>query len=166
MQKFALITIFTLINSLILLQNLNNFVSFKTPVVERRLIQMKRPVAAPALLVLSSVIFMIESKTDQIIEMSRWRGRFTGNISQNPWVGKDMGIPIYFPRIGQKYSHTLGNLWKLVSDISELCGFFNSIDFYRKPTVWEYISFPHNILIVWNFALPILCGLFRFRNNF
>ena len=84
MQKFALITIFTLINSLILLQNLNNFVSFKTPVVGRRLIQMKRPVAAPALLVLSSVIFMIESKTDQIIEMSRWRGRFTGNISQNP----------------------------------------------------------------------------------
>ena len=70
--------------------------------------------------------------------------------------GKDMGISIYFPCIGKKYSHTLGNLWKLVSHIWELCGFLNSIDFYSKPMVWEYISFPHNIPIVWNFTLPII----------
>ena len=31
--------------------------------------------------------------------------------------GKDMGILIFFPRIGKKYSHTLGNLCKLVSHI-------------------------------------------------
>ena len=79
---------------------------------------------------------------------------------------KDMGIPIYFPWIGKKYSHTLGNLWKLVSHIWKLCGFLNSIDFDSKPMVWEYISFPHNIPIVWNFTLPILCGLFGFHNNF
>ena len=36
--------------------------------------------------------------------------------------GKDMGIPIYFPWTGKKYSHTLGNLWELVSYIWELCG--------------------------------------------
>ena len=70
--------------------------------------------------------------------------------------GKNMGIPIYFPWIGKKYSHTLGNLWKLVSHIWKLCGFLNSIDFDSKPMVWEYISFPHNIPIVWNFTLPII----------
>ena len=37
--------------------------------------------------------------------------------------GKDMVIHIYFPWIGKKYSHALGNLWKLVSHIWELCGF-------------------------------------------
>ena len=51
---------------LFLLQNLNNFVSFKTPVVERWVIQMNRPVAAPAILVLSRVLFMIESTTAHI----------------------------------------------------------------------------------------------------
>ena len=80
--------------------------------------------------------------------------------------GKDMGIPTYFPWIGKKYFIALGNLWKIVSHIWELCGFFNSIDFYSKPTVWEYDSFPHNIPTVWNFTLPILWGLFGFCNNF
>ena len=74
--------------------------------------------------------------------------------------GKDMGILIYFPWIGKKYSHTLGNLWKLVSHIWELGRFLNSIDFYSKPMVWEYISFPqyshsmklyitHTLWIIW-----------------
>ena len=49
-------------------QNLNTFVNFKTPVVERRLIQMKRPVAASVLLFLSRVLSMIDRKTTQI----RW----------------------------------------------------------------------------------------------
>ena len=80
--------------------------------------------------------------------------------------GKDMGILIYFPWIGKKYSHTLGNIWKLFSHIWEMCGFLNSIDFYSKPMIWKYISFLHNIPIVWNFTLPILCGFFGFRNNF
>ena len=75
---------------------------------------------------------------------------------------EDIGIPIFFPWIGKIYSHTLGNLWKLNSHIWELCGFINSIDFYSKPMVWEYISFPQNIPIAWNFTLPILCGLFEF----
>ena len=79
---------------------------------------------------------------------------------------KDMGIPIYFPWIGKKYSHIFRNLWKLVPYICELCEFLNSMDFYSKPVVWEYISFPHNIPTVWNFTLPILCTLFGFRNNF
>ena len=61
----------------------------------------------------------------------------------------------------EKYSHSLGNLWKLVSHIWELCEFFNSIDFYSKPIVWEYVSFSHNTLIVWNFTLPRLCGLLQ-----
>ena len=80
--------------------------------------------------------------------------------------GKDMGIPICFPLIGKKYSHTSGNLWQLVSHICELCGFFNSIYFYSKPIVWGYISFSNNISVVRNFGLPILCGLFGFCNNF
>ena len=46
---------------LFFLHNLNNFVNIRTPVVERWLIQMKRLVAAPALLVLSRVLFTIES---------------------------------------------------------------------------------------------------------
>ena len=87
------------------------------------------------------------------------------NISKSK-SGKDMGIPTYFPWIGEKYFHILGNLWKLVSHISELCRFFYSIGFYSISIVWEYISFPNNIPIVWNFTLPILCGLFGFRNNF
>ena len=66
--------------------------------------------------------------------------------------GKDMGIPKYFPWIGYKYSHTLGNLWKLVFDIWEPCGFLNSIDFYPDPIAWEYISFPQTIPIAWNFT--------------
>ena len=87
------------------------------------------------------------------------------NLSES-MSGKGVGIPIYFPWIRKKYSHTLGNLWKLVSHIWKLCGFFNSISFYSNSTVWEYISFPHNIPIVWHFTLPILCELLGFRNNF
>ena len=87
------------------------------------------------------------------------------NLSKS-MSGKDMGIPIYFPWLGKQHSHTLGNLWKLVSHIRELCGFLTSIDFYSKPIVWEYISFPDNVPIVWNFTLPILCGLSGFPNNF
>ena len=79
--------------------------------------------------------------------------------------GKDMGIPIYFLWIGEKYSHILGNLWKLVSYIWELCGFLNSIYFYSRSTVWEYISFPHDISTVWNFILPIHIG-FVISSNF
>ena len=56
---------------LFLLQIPNSFVSFKTPVVERWLIQMKRPVAAPALLVLSSVLLMIDGTTVQIELVSK-----------------------------------------------------------------------------------------------
>ena len=78
--------------------------------------------------------------------------------------GKDMGIPIYFPWIRKKYSHTLGNLWRLVSHISELCGFFNSTEFYSKPIVWEYISFHQNIPIVWIFTLPVLIFTNFLRN--
>ena len=70
---------------------------------------------------------------------------FTGKISQNPWVEK-MCIPIiYFPWIGKKYSHTLRNLWKLISHIWELCGFFNSTGFYSNPIVWEFsVPIPHH----------------------
>ena len=50
--------------------------------------------------------------------------------------------------------------------IWELYWFFNSIDFYSKLIVWEYISFSNNIPIVWNFKLPILCGSFGCRMNF
>ena len=73
MQKCVLITIFTLINpfTCFFLHNLNNFVNIRTPVVERWLIQMKRLVAAPALLVLSRVLFTIESTTPL---RSGWRG--------------------------------------------------------------------------------------------
>ena len=39
-------------------------------------------------------------------------------------------------------------------EIYKLCGFLNSIDLYSKPIVWEYISFPHNIPIVWNLHQP------------
>ena len=74
------------------------------------------------------------------------------------------GYSIYFPWIGKKYSQTLGNLWKLVSHIWELCGFLNSIEFYSKPIVWEYISFHHNIPIVWIFALPVLIFTNFLRN--
>ena len=66
----------------------------------------------------------------------------------------------------KKYFIALENLWKIVSYIWELCGFFNSIDFNSKPTVWEYNSFPHKIPTVWNFTLPILWGLFGFCSNF
>ena len=45
---------------LFLLQELIKFVGFKTPIVERWLIFMKRLVAAPVLLVLSRVSFQIE----------------------------------------------------------------------------------------------------------
>ena len=48
----------------------------------------------------------------------------------------------------------MGNLWKLVPNIWELCEFLNPRDFNPKPIVWEYISFPHNIPTVWNFTLP------------
>ena len=58
---------------LFFLHNLNNFVNIRTPVVERWLIQMKRLVAAPALLVLSRVLFTIESTTPL---RSGWRGRW------------------------------------------------------------------------------------------
>ena len=51
---------------LFLSQNLNNFVSFKTRVVERWLIQMKGPVAAPTLLVLSHDLFTTESTNAHI----------------------------------------------------------------------------------------------------
>ena len=73
--------------------------------------------------------------------------------------GKDMGIPIYFPWIGKKYSHTLGNLWKLVSHIWELCGFLNSIDFYEFFIIFKSIQFPWygNILV-----FPIIFPLFTF----
>ena len=51
---------------LVLLQNFNNFVSFKITVVARWLIEKKRPVDAPALLVLSRVLFLIDRIYTQI----------------------------------------------------------------------------------------------------
>ena len=62
---------------LFLLQNLNNFVSFKTLVVERWLIQMNRPVAAPTILVLLLVLFMIESTTAHV-EVARKVASYRG----------------------------------------------------------------------------------------
>ena len=91
---------------------------------------------------------------------------FTGKISQNAWVGKIWVFSLIFHELGKKYFIALGNLWKIVSYIWELCGFFNSIDFNSKPAVWEYNSFPHKIPTVWNFTLPILWGLFGFCSNF
>ena len=55
-QEFNIITIFTLINSFTYLffnKKLNNFVRFIIPVLEEWLIQVKRLVAAPTVLILS-----------------------------------------------------------------------------------------------------------------
>ena len=100
-------------------------------------------------------------KEDKKEKSLRNRGLKHGKNLSKSMNGKDMGIPTYFQWTGKKYSHTLWNLWKLVSNIWELCGFLNS-----KTIVWEYISSPHNIPLVWNFTLPILCGLFGVCNNF
>ena len=43
------------------------------------------------------------------------------------------------------YSHALGNLWKLVSHISESSGLPNSINFYSKLILWEESSFSYDI---------------------
>ena len=56
---------------LFLLQNLNNFISFITPVVERWLILVKRLVDAPAFLVLSCVLFMIDRTTAQVEKVKK-----------------------------------------------------------------------------------------------
>ena len=92
-------------------------------------------------LVLSSMLALPQIVSDIVGTVKHRK-----NLSK-PMNGKNMGIPIYFQWIGKKYSHTLGNLWKVVSHIRELCRFFNSVDFYSKPTVWDYISFPHNIWV-------------------
>ena len=81
--------------------------------------------------------------------------QLTRKISQNPWMGKIWVFPSTFHKLG-KNIHIHWEIWKLVSHIWELCGFLNSIEFYSKPIVWEYISFPYNIPIVWIFTLPIL----------
>ena len=60
----------------------------------------------------------------------------------------------------------IGKLWKLVPHIWELRGFLNLIDFHSKSMGWKYISCSHNIPIVWNFTLPIFCGLCGFCSNF
>ena len=70
-----MITIFSLMNFIcfFLLQKLNNFVGFKTPVVERWLIHMKRLVTALDFLVLSSVLFIIDRTTARSAEeIIRW----------------------------------------------------------------------------------------------
>ena len=72
------------------LQNLNNFVSFKTPVMERWFIHMKIPVTAPALLVLSRVLFIIESMAAQ-----RWQGRLPG-CHRYDSISTTIYIYIYF----------------------------------------------------------------------
>ena len=58
--------------------------------------------------------------------------------------GKDMGIPSILHELGNKYYHRLGNVWKLVSHIWELCGLLNSIDIYSKPMAWygNILVFP------------------------
>ena len=74
-KKFNMITIFSLMNFIcfFLLQKLNNFVGFKTPVVERWLIHMKRLVTALDFLVLSSVLFIIDRTTARSAEeIIRW----------------------------------------------------------------------------------------------
>ena len=71
---------------------LNNCVSFKTPVVERWLIQMKWSVAAPALLVLSRVLFLIESTTAQI-EMAR---KVASYIGMTVFQQQDIFLGRYF----------------------------------------------------------------------
>ena len=48
----------------------------------------------------------------------------------------------------EKYSHALGNLWELVSHISESSGLFNWINFYSKLILWEQSSFSYDILRV------------------
>ena len=74
--------------------------------------------------------------------------------------------PHLFSMNWEKIFPYIGKFMETSFPYPELCGFLNSIDFDSKPMVWEYISFPHNIPIVWNFTLPILCGLFGFHNNF
>ena len=61
-----------------LLQNLNNFFSFKIPVVKRQLIQMKRTVAASSLLFLSRLLFMIDHMAAQIGWWERWPTSWRG----------------------------------------------------------------------------------------
>ena len=75
---------------LFFLHNLNNFVNIRTPVVERWLIQMKRLVAAPALLVLSRVLFTIES-TNPL--RSGWRG---GGLHRYDSISTTIYIFIYY----------------------------------------------------------------------
>ena len=102
-RKYILIT--TFFNRFIyLLQNLNNFVSFKTPIVERWLIQMKRPVAAPALLVLSRVLFMIDCMTAGIEVVSKMARSRTMTV---------------FP---QQYTYASGPIFvKLANDFNPSC---------------------------------------------
>ena len=52
-----MITLFTQINYFVFFKKHNNSVGFITPVVEKWLIHMKTLMAAPALLVLSRVLF-------------------------------------------------------------------------------------------------------------
>ena len=72
---------------------------------------------------------------------------------------------LFFVNWGKIFAY-IGKSMEISSHICESYGLFNSIYFYSKPIVWEYISFPHNILIVWNFTLRISCGLFGFCRNF
>ena len=45
-----------------------------------------------------------------------------------------------FPCVGKSMETSFSYL--------RLCGFLNFIDFYSKPIVWGYISYPHNIPLV------------------
>ena len=79
---------------LFLLHNLNNFVSFKTPVVERWLIEMKKPVAAPALLVLSRALFLIDRMKWML--RSRWWGRCPFLPSKNIYVSGPIFVKLAY----------------------------------------------------------------------
>ena len=77
--------------------------------------------------------------------------------------GKDMCIPIHFPRTGKKYSHTLGNLWKLVSHIWELyLGFVITSNFIKNPQPGNDMSFHRIFLFYENLHIPIRWELLGF----
>ena len=67
-----------------------------------------------------------------------------------------MGIPISFLWIGKKYSHALGNLWKLVSHIWELCG--NISVFPIIFSCYEILHFPYSVD---HLGLVITSNLFK-----
>ena len=105
---------------------------------------------------LADVLMSYQWEIEFCYSGSKIRDPIHRKILSKSMSGKDKGIPIYFSRIGKFFFHILGNLWKLVSHIWELCGFFNSTGFYSNTIVWEYISFPQNISVYTEFTINSL----------